>query len=77
MSKNARVGLWLFGFYLVLYGGFVGLSAFAPDVMKLTPVSGVNVAILYGFALIAAALALSLLYGMLCRPAGDCREEQK
>jgi uncharacterized membrane protein (DUF485 family) len=67
MTRNARVGLVLFAVYLVLYGGFVGLNAFSPTTMEMTPVAGVNLAILYGFGLIIAALLLALLYGFLCR----------
>ena len=52
--------------FVLLYGGFVGLSAFAPQAMEVTPVAGVNLAILYGFALILAALVFALLYGWLC-----------
>ncbi|WP_437228046.1 DUF485 domain-containing protein [Planctomicrobium sp. SH661] len=77
MSRNARVGLWLFGVYLAFYAGFVGLNAFSPNTMKITPVAGLNLAILYGFALIIVALLLSLLYGLFCHPEGDRREEQK
>lgn len=66
-SKNARLGLQLFGVYLVLYGGFVLLSAFAPQTMELTPVGGINLAILYGFGLIIAALILALIYGAICK----------
>ncbi|MEZ6132400.1 MAG: DUF485 domain-containing protein [Planctomycetaceae bacterium] len=73
-SKNARLGLQLFCVYLVLYGGFVLLNAFAPQTMELTPLPGINLAILYGFGLIVAALLLALLYGVLCKgedvPAG-------
>ncbi len=65
-SKNARLGLQLFCVYLVLYGGFVLLNAFAPQTMEITPLAGINLAILYGFGLIVAALALALIYGMLC-----------
>lgn len=71
-SRNARIGLALFGVYLLLYGGFVGLSAFSPQTMESTPLAGVNLAILYGFALIVFAFVLALLYGLLCR-AGDGR----
>ncbi|WP_437204664.1 DUF485 domain-containing protein [Planctomicrobium sp. SH664] len=74
MSRNARVGLILFFFYLAFYGGFVGLSAFSPDLMDWTPVAGINLAILYGFALILAAFVLSLLYGAVCSAEGDRRE---
>jgi uncharacterized membrane protein (DUF485 family) len=57
----------LFLLYLAFYGGFVGLSAFSPEAMEATPVAGVNLAILYGFALIVAAFVLAMLYGWLCR----------
>ncbi|MCX5662562.1 MAG: DUF485 domain-containing protein [Planctomycetota bacterium] len=68
MARNARVGLILFFVYLVLYGGFMLLNAFAPQVMG-TPtfVGGANLALVYGVGLIAAALLLALLYMFLCR----------
>jgi uncharacterized membrane protein (DUF485 family) len=69
-KRNSRIGLVLFGIYLVLYGGFVLLNAFSPETMEKTPVAGVNLAILYGFGLIIAALVLALLYGWLCK-SGD------
>ncbi len=67
-TRNARIGLVLFGIYLLLYGGFVLLCAFSPGTMEITPVPGINLAILYGFGLIVAALVLALLYGWLCKP---------
>ena len=66
-SRNAKIGMFLFVVYLALYGGFVFLNAFRADVMETTPISGVNLAILYGFGLIVAAFVLALLYGFLCR----------
>lgn len=65
--SNARLGLWLFAFYLVLYLGFVLLSAFAAQVMERPVVAGLNLAIVYGFGLIIGALLLALIYGMLCK----------
>ena len=67
-TRNARIGLVLFGVYSLLYGGFVLLNAFSPDTMEFTPVAGINLAILYGFGLIATALILALVYGWLCKP---------
>jgi uncharacterized membrane protein (DUF485 family) len=73
----------LFGVYLLLYGGFVLINAFSPSTMELTPIAGVNLAILYGFGLIFAALLLALLYGWLCREdapdadASDSREGEQ
>jgi len=66
-TRNARLGLILFVIYLILYGVFVFLNAFSAGTMEATPVAGVNVAILYGFGLIVAALVLALIYGWLCR----------
>ena len=69
-SRNARIGLILFAVYLAMYGGFVFLSAFQPNVMDYT-MGGVNLAILYGFGLIIAAFLLALLYGWICRAASE------
>ena len=66
-SRNARYGLILFTAYLILYAGFMYLAAFRPDVMASTPFGGTNLAILYGIALIVAAIVLSLVYMVLCR----------
>ncbi len=70
-TRNARIGIVLFAVYLLLYGGFVFLNAFAADLMETTPIAGVNLAILYGFGLIIAALLLDLLYGVLCKPTDE------
>lgn len=80
-TRSARIGLVLFGVYLLLYGGFVLLNTFSPSIMERTPIAGVNLAILYGFALIIAALLLAFLYGWLCsvhtddRPAESSAQE--
>ncbi len=75
-SRNSRIGLILFAVYLSLYGGFVLLNAFWPELMEHTPVAGLNVAILYGFGLIIGALALSLIYGAVCtNPIADEQQE--
>ena len=66
-SRNARLGLQLFCVYLLLYGGFVLINAFAPTVMEATPVAGINLAILYGFGLIIGAFLMSLIYSFLCK----------
>lgn len=67
-ARRARYGLWLFGLYLLLYAGFMGLTAFAPQFIAQTPFAGVNVAVLYGLVLIGMALLLALVYAWLCRP---------
>jgi len=67
VAHNTRLGLVLFAVYCLLYGGFMGLSTFAPDVMRWQPFGGVNLAILYGFGLIAAAMILAAVYLVLAR----------
>jgi uncharacterized membrane protein (DUF485 family) len=72
-SRNARIGLVLFILYTLIYGGFVLLNAFAPDIMETTPLAGVNLAILYGMGLIILALMLAIVYGIAC---GRTEEKQ-
>ena len=64
---NSRLGLILFTFYLVLYLGFVLINAFQAQVMETIVFAGLNLAIVYGFALIVIALVLALIYGFACR----------
>ena len=73
-ARNARYGLWLFAIYVALYAGFMGLSAFEPQIMSKTPFGGVNLAIIYGFGLIVAALLLALVYMLLCRSRDDIQQ---
>ena len=63
--KADRLGLWLFAFYTSLYLGFVLINAFAPTTMEINVVLGLNLAIVYGFGLIIAAVILALIYGLM------------
>jgi uncharacterized membrane protein (DUF485 family) len=67
ITRNARLGMVLFCAYLLLYGAFVGLNAFASGVMERIVWQGVNLAVLYGFGLILAAIVLAMVYLWLCR----------
>ena len=75
-ARNARLGRKLFVVYLALYVGYMWLVAFRPDLMAKIVWGGVNVAVLYGFGLIAAALVTALIYGLLCRTS-SCGSEAK
>ena len=66
-AHNARTGMILFVLYLLLYAGFIGLSAFAPQAMAKPILAGANVAIVYGMGLIIAAFVLAIVYMVLCR----------
>lgn len=68
-AGNARRGLVLFAVYLVFYIAFVLLNAFGRVWMELRPWAGVNLALWFGFGLIAGALLLALMYAWLCRRA--------
>ena len=70
-ARNSGYGLFLFAIYLALYAGFMGLNVLYPQLMSTTPLGGVNLAILYGVGLIAAALILALIYMYLCRGSNE------
>jgi uncharacterized membrane protein (DUF485 family) len=69
IAHNTRMGVMLFVVYVIFYGGFMALSAFAPAVMSKPFLGGVSLAIIYGFLLIAAAFVLALVYMRVCRKA--------
>jgi uncharacterized membrane protein (DUF485 family) len=66
-ARNARVGMALFVLYLLVYGGFVAINAFWPDVMSDVQIGGVNLAVSYGIGLILLAFVLALIYAWICR----------
>lgn len=66
-NHHTRLGLALFTVYLLFYGSFVLLAAFAPDRLAVLPLAGVNLAIWYGFSLIVVAIVLALVYGWASR----------
>ena len=66
-TASSRVGLTLFWIYVLLYGGFIGLVLFRPDLLSRRPFGGVNLAIAYGMGLIAGAFLLAIIYMAACR----------
>ena len=64
---KAKLGIWMFAFYLLFYGGFVAVNLLAPLAMEQTVLLGMNLATVYGFALIIVALIQALIYDALCR----------
>jgi uncharacterized membrane protein (DUF485 family) len=67
VAHNTRIGVLLFGVYVVFYGGFMVLSAFWPTAMSRSSAGGVNLAVAYGFGLIGLALVLAVIYTCVCR----------
>jgi uncharacterized membrane protein (DUF485 family) len=74
---NTRLGLALFAVYLLLYVGFVLINAFAADRMDTIVLAGLNLAIVYGFALIVFAFVLAMIYGTLCRTERPPQQEDR
>jgi uncharacterized membrane protein (DUF485 family) len=68
LNHNARFGLVLFLIYLALYLGFIVMAAWAQNVMARPALGGMNVAVVYGFALIIAAFLLAMVYMVFCKP---------
>ena len=71
-TRSAPLGLRLFALYLALYAGYMGATVLAPRWMAET-VGGINLAIVYGSALIVIALALALVYVTLLREGRSSR----
>jgi uncharacterized membrane protein (DUF485 family) len=67
MTYNARLGLVMFVVYLLVYAGFVGISAFKYEWMGRIVFAGLNLAIVYGMALIILAMVLAVIYMAMCR----------
>ena len=53
------------------------MNAFSARTMEATPIAGVNLAILFGFGLILAALMLALIYGFLCDSDNTAADKQE
>ena len=62
-----RLGVWMFLFYSLFYAGFVAINLISPLAMSTIVFAGLNLATVYGFALIIVALIEALIYNAMCR----------
>lgn len=62
-----RLGIWMFIFYSLFYAGFVAINLLNPLAMGTIVFFGLNLATVYGFALIIVALIEALVYDAMCR----------
>ena len=53
-AYKARLGVRMFAFYTVFYAGFVAINLLSPPTMATIVVAGLNLATVYGMALIVA-----------------------
>jgi uncharacterized membrane protein (DUF485 family) len=63
---KSRLGVWMFILYALFYAAFVAINLINPLLMERTVVWGLNLATVYGFALIIVALVQALVYNMIC-----------
>jgi len=64
---KARLGIWMFVLYSIFYASFVAINLLSPLTMAASVFAGLNLATVYGFALIIVALIEALVYDWLCR----------
>lgn len=62
-----RLGIWMFIAYSLFYASFVAINLLSPITMAAIVFAGLNLATVYGFALIVVALIEALVYDWLCR----------
>ena len=74
-----RLGLKMFAAYAIFYAGFVAINLLSPLTMATIVFAGLNLATVYGFALIIVALVQALIYNALCnrKEAEFARAEQQ
>jgi len=66
-NYKMRLGIWMFTFYALFYASFVAINLLNPAGMGTIVFAGLNLATVYGFALIIVALIEALVYDWLCR----------
>jgi uncharacterized membrane protein (DUF485 family) len=64
---KTRLGVFMFVVYCLVYSGFVMMNVLSEGrAMQVIVFRGLNLAVVYGFVLIAFALILALVYNHLC-----------
>jgi hypothetical protein len=63
---KARLGIWMFLCYALIYAGFVAANIVDPLSMERVVFAGLNLAVVYGMGLIIIALVLALIYDRIC-----------
>lgn len=70
-AYKTRTGLILFAIYGLIYAGFVVINTISPKTMGHVVFAGLNLAVVYGFGLIALAIVMGLIYNAMCTRAED------
>ena len=65
-KKKARLGVWLFIAYSLVYAGFVAIGVANYELMGKIVFGNQNLAVIYGFGLIILAIIMGLIYNAIC-----------
>ena len=68
---KAKLGIYLFIVYCIVYAGFVAINTVSPKLMGVIVFAGLNLAVVYGFGLIILAIVMGLIYNAMCTAAED------
>ncbi len=63
---KAKLGIYLFIFYSLVYAVFVAINVISPKSMGAIIFAGLNLASIYGFGLIILAIVMGLIYNYMC-----------
>ena len=66
IPKKTRLGIIMFGCYMLVYAGFVFIGMSFPQAMGSRIILGLNLAFLYGMGLIVLAAVMGLIYNHFC-----------
>ena len=66
VAYKTKTGLRLFIIYVLIYAGFIWINVASPKTMATIVFAGQNLAVVYGFGLIALAFVMGLIYDHLC-----------
>lgn len=65
-KKKAKLGIYLFVVYTILYAIFVAIGVLNYEAMGEIVLGNQNLAVVYGFGLIILAIIMGLVYNMIC-----------
>ena len=76
ISKKNKLGVILFLFYFLVYGGFVFIGIVTPELMSYK-LMGQNLSVVYGMGLILLAIVMGLIYNYFCSKFEDQLNEKE
>ncbi|WP_035237299.1 DUF485 domain-containing protein [Desulfobacter vibrioformis] len=71
IAYKTKFGLYLFIIYVLVYIGFIAINVVSPKTMATIVFAGQNLAVVYGFGLIALAFVMGIIYDYLCSQKED------